>query len=161
MTCRTRTLLIVVAIAISAAGCTSAPAEQPAISSPPPVGAHDVEDAGEVVIPPTADPNSQSSALEAAATIMEAFARPELDPDEWMDAMYPLLTQAGADAYIGTDPSRIPELQLTGTGHIIEGSTEVALIVEVPTTAGPYLVSLSRPSIDSNWLADRIRPAVP
>lgn len=161
MTCRARTLLIVVAIAISAAGCTSAPNEQPGASPPPPVEVHDVEDAGEVEIPPIAAPSSQNSALEAAAIVMEAFARPELAADEWMDAMYPLLSQAGADAYIGTDPSRIPELQLTGGGRVIEGSTEVSLIVEVPTTVGPYLVSLSRPSTDSNWLADRIRPSVP
>lgn len=158
MTARARALMIAAAIALTAAGCTPTTGEVPTGASPSPMA---VEDAGVVEIPPTAAAEAQRTALEAATAVMTAFARSELGADEWMDAMYPLLSQAGADAYIGTDPSRIPAHQVTGEGRVVEGSTEVALIVEVPTDAGLYLVSLSRTSTSGDWLADRIRPASP
>ena len=108
---------------------------------------------------PEADANSQAAAISAAEKVVTAFGRPGLDYQTWINGLYPLLTQTGAAAYEDTDPANVPVHQVTGSGTILPGSTNVALIVKVPTDAGPYTVSLSRPGSTAPWLADRIRPA--
>ncbi|PVW03017.1 hypothetical protein DEA06_14750 [Microbacterium sp. Gd 4-13] len=108
---------------------------------------------------PEATENSQSAAIVAAERAVTAFARPDLRYDAWIAGLYPQLTQAGATAYEDTDPANVPVRQVTGPGTILPASTEVALIVQVPTDAGPYNISMSRPGPDAPWLADRIRPA--
>lgn len=108
---------------------------------------------------PEAETSSQSDAITAAETVMTTFGQPTLDASTWMNNLYPLLTQTGAAAYEGTDPAQVPVQQVTGAGTIVEGSTDVALIVQIPTDAGLYNVSLSRTGPSMPWLADRIRPA--
>jgi hypothetical protein len=125
-------------------------------SSPNPTPPRD--DATVIPVPEAGD-NSRKSAVAAAEKVVATFAQPTLDAETWMNNLYPLMTQAGAAAYEGTDPAKVPVHQVTSAGTILDGSTEVALIVEVPTDAGPYNVSLSRTGPDAPWLADRIRPA--
>lgn len=108
---------------------------------------------------PEAGANSQAAAISVAEKVVTAFARPGLDYQTWINGLYPLLTQTGAAAYEDTDPGNVPVHQVTGAGTILPGSTNVALIVKVPTDAGSYTVSLSRPGSTAPWLADRIRPA--
>lgn len=108
---------------------------------------------------PEAGADSQAAAITAAVEALTAYARPGVSYQEWIDGLYPHLTQAGAAAYEDTDPALIPVSQVTGAGMILPASTEVALIVQVPTDAGLYNVSLSRTGTDAAWLADRIRPA--
>lgn len=108
---------------------------------------------------PEADTNSQAAAISAAEKVVTTFGRPNLDYQTWINGLYPLLTQTGAAACEDTDPANVPVHQVTGAGTIMPGSTNVALIVTVPTDAGPYTVSLSRQSSTAPWLADRIRPA--
>jgi hypothetical protein len=117
------------------------------------------EDDATVVPVPEAAGTSQEAAIAAAENAVAAFGRPDLPYQEWINGLYPLMTQTGAAAYEGTDPQNVPVHQVTGAGSILDGSTEVALIVQVPTDAGTYNVSLSRASADAPWLADRIRPA--
>lgn len=59
----------------------------------------------------------------------------------------------------GTSPSNIPVTAVTGTPAVLEASTDVATLVEVPTDAGAYIVTLVRGSTEEPWLAERIRPA--
>ena len=108
---------------------------------------------------PEAGANSQAAAISVAEKVVTAFGRPGLDYQTWINGLYPLLTQTGAAAYADTDPANVPVHQATGAGTILPGSTNVALIVKVPTDAGPYTVSLNRQGSTAPWLADRIRPA--
>ena len=95
----------------------------------------------------------------AAATVaLETFAQPDLDYDTWWAQMLPLITEQAGIAYANTDPAQIPVRQVTGAGTVLEGSTEVSLIVQLPTDAGLYNVTLTRAGVDAPWLADRIRP---
>ena len=113
-----------------------------------------------VVIPvPDASGTSQADAIAAAEAVVAAFGQPTLAYQDWINGLYPLMTQTGAAAYEDTDPQNVPVRQRTAGGTILDGSTEVALIVQVPTDAGLYNVSLSRSSAEAPWLADRIRPA--
>jgi hypothetical protein len=116
-------------------------------------------DAGEVAQAPEADRESQAAALDAATLALETFARTDLDYDTWWAELLPMLTEQAGVAYEGTDPAEIPVHKVTGPGVVLEGSTEVSLIVQLPTDAGPYNVTLTRPSAAAAWLADRIRPA--
>ncbi len=146
-------------------GCVPAPPSQAPPAAPsaeataPSPGSTASADDAEVVPAPEAADSSRQEAIAAATKVMEAFARPQMDADEWWRAMLPLLSQKGAYAYEGTDPAQIPVTEVTGAGIILDGSTEVLLIVEVPTDAGPYNVTLTRPDSSSPWLAERIRPA--
>jgi hypothetical protein len=134
---------------------TGTPTTPSAVASPNPSPPGD--DA--TVIPvPEAEASSKATAIAAAEKVVAAFGKPDLPYQQWIDGLYPLMSQTGAAVYEGTDPQNVPVHQVTGTGRILEGSTDVALIVEVPTDAGPYNVSLSRSSPDAAWLADRIRP---
>ncbi|MBX3196392.1 MAG: hypothetical protein KF727_15005 [Microbacteriaceae bacterium] len=118
-------------------------------------------DAGEVTPAPEAAGTSQQDAIAAATKVMETFARPQLSAEEWWRAMLPLLSQQGAHAYEGTDPAEIPVTAVTGPGQVLEASTEVLLIVQLPTDAGLYNITLTRSDASSPWLAERIRPAQP
>lgn len=151
--------------ALALAGCggtataplgTSSPSvtsTNPANPSPPP-------DTGATAASvPEAGTDSQAAAIAAAEKALTAYARPDLSYTDWINGLYPYLTQAGAAAYQDTDPSRVPVRHVTGPGTILPASTDVSLIVQVPTDVGLYNVSLSRPSATAPWLADRIRPA--
>lgn len=152
-------------LALTLGGCVDA-GPSPAPTSPAPTdhGLPSTDptqpiDDGEVIPAPEAGETSQQDAIAAAAKVMETFARPHLAADEWWTAMLPLLSQQGAHAYEGTNPAEIPATTVTGAGTLLEGSTEVSLIVQVPTDAGPYNITLTRRDANSPWLAERIRPA--
>ena len=157
------------AVLLTLSGCasganTSANTPLPSSSStgsPSTTGPNPTPPVGDPTVAPVpeASETSQAAAIDAAEKVVTAFGRPDLPYQAWMDGLYPLMTQAGAAAYEDTDPTNVPVHQVTGDGKILDGSTEVALIVQVPTDAGLYNVSLSRTSADAPWLADRIRPA--
>lgn len=149
-----------------ASGTTAAPAVAPSTSassapstpSGTAVPGAPTDDASVIPVP-EAGTDSRADAITAAEKVVATFGQPTLDATTWMKNLYPLLTQTGAAAYEGTDPAKVPVHQVTGAGIILDGSTEVALIVQVPTDAGLYNVSLSRTGASASWLADRIRPA--
>ncbi len=138
-----------------ATGASNSPASSRPTSSANPSAPKDDATAAPV---PEADTNSQAAAISTAEKVVTAFGRPGLDYQTWINGLYPLLTQTGAAAYEDTDPANVPVHQVTGAGTIMPSSTNVALIVTVPTDAGLYTVSLSRQSSTAPWLADRIRP---
>jgi hypothetical protein len=153
-------LVVSLALVVTLSGCidsTSNTTAPPATSTGTPTTPSAAD--GPNPSPPGDEASSQIAAIAAAEKAVATFGQPDLPYRQWIDGLYPLMSQAGAAAYEGTDPQNVPVHQVTGPGRILEGSTDVALIVEVPTDAGPYNVSLSRSSTDAAWLADRIRPA--
>ncbi|TDW26993.1 hypothetical protein [Cryobacterium psychrophilum] len=158
------------AVVLALTGCTAqtapaAPTSNPATtrtSAPSPSHtseAGSLTDEATVAPIPEAGPDGQAAAITAAEKTVTTFAQPTLDASTWINNMYPLLTQRGARAYEGTDPAQIPVRRVTGPGRVVDGSTDVALIVQVPTDAGIYNVSLSRTDASAVWLAEQIRPA--
>lgn len=108
---------------------------------------------------PEAQPDSEVTALAAAENVLAAFARPTLSEEEWWNQLVPLLSQKGAVAYEYTLPANIPVTEITGPGEILEGASDVIILVQLPTDDGPYIVTLTRGSVDEPWLAERVRPA--
>lgn len=174
---RQRTALIVtpiiLAAALSLAACSTSPGQDPApaesngsyASAAPSQSsgdqAHsDEEEEDHPSVPvPEANAASQTDAIAAATAALTAFARPSLPEEQWWNELLPLLSQKGAVAYEGTLPSNIPVTAVTGAAVVLDASTDVATLVEVPTDAGPYIVTLVRGSTAERWLAERIRPA--
>lgn len=164
---------IILAGALTLAACSTSPADGPtsvpsagpsASAAPNPSAdehAHsDAEEHDHPSVPiPEANPTSQGDALTAATAAVAAFARPSIPEEQWWNELLPLLSQKGAVAYEGTLPSNIPVTTVTGSAVVLDASTDVATLVEVPTDAGPYIVTLVRGSTDEPWLAERIRPA--
>lgn len=173
---RQRTTLIATPIilvaALTLAGCTTSAGTTPTVmaTAPSASGApsqgnddHDHGDEEEHEHPsvpiPEANPTSQTDAVAAAAAAVTAFARPSLPEEQWWNELLPLLSQKGAVAYEGTLPSNISVTAVTGAGVVLDASTDVATLVQVPTDAGAYIVTLVRGSTKEPWLAERIRPA--
>lgn len=166
---------IAIAAILSLAGCASTSADDGApdvhpssSSSAAPTASEGSDESGHVdggeddhpsVPVPEAAPESQTDALVAATAALTAFARPSMPEQQWWAELLPLLSQKGAVAYEGTLPSNIPVSAVTGTPAVLEASTDVATLVEVPTDAGAYIVTLVRGSTEEPWLAERIRPA--
>lgn len=158
-------LIVAIATATALAGCIEqGPGPSPSPTKSLPAGLPSTAptapvDAGEVTAAPEAGGDSQQKAIAAAIKVMQTFAQPQLSADKWWAQMLSLLSQQGGVAYEGTDPSQIPAHQVTGDGTVLPGSTEVSLIVQMPTDAGLYNITLTRPDASAPWLADRIRPA--
>ena len=149
-------LLAAVAISALLSSCVPAPTLGEPVASPSSSSAP--ADDAVVEIPAEAGPATEQAAIAAALAGLTAYAQPDLDADAWMEGMYPHLTQQGAEAYLGTDPGRIPVRQVISAGTVLEGSTEVALIVQFETDAGIYNVSMSRAGSEAPWLAARLQP---
>jgi len=172
---RQRTTLIatpiILVIALSLAGCSTPPAQGPAPAESSESNASgapsqssdsqgDEEEEEHPSVPvPEANAASQTDAIAAATAALTAFARPSLPEGQWWNELLPLLSQKGAVAYEGTLPANIPVTAVTGAAVVLDASTDVATLVEVPTDAGAYIVTLVRGSTTEPWLAERIRPA--
>ncbi len=159
-------LPLTIAAAITLTACTTQPnhqepgpaATQAATSDPSASSTPSVYDDATTQPAPAATKAAESSAVTAADTVMTTYAQPSLSPEAWAQQMTPLLSQSGAIAYEGQDPTTIPATKITGDGTILPGATNVALTVLVPTDAGDYTVALSRSGDSAPWLADEIRP---
>ena len=157
--------------AVALTGCVDTTGEPPdppqptsSSSSPTPPQQEDgtdlPSDDGEVIPIPEAGSDTQAAATAAAENVVTTFGQPTLDAAAWLKQMTPLLSPTGYEAYTGTDPAQIPVTEVTGPGRVLPASTDVSLIVEVPTNAGVYNVTLTRSYVSAPWLAGRIRPAL-
>lgn len=170
MTTRSLTITAAAALASGAlllAGCTPTQGDEaarPSITATPgPTKTFapdqpEVSDDQELVDEPAAAEESKTDAAAAAEAVVTAFARPDLPEAEWWNGLLPHLSQEGATAYEGTLPSNIPVTAVTGDATVLEGATDVIVLVAVPTDAGPYIVTLTRSDALQPWLAERIRP---
>lgn len=162
-----------IAAALLLSGCNAGPTSDPggqgpllsSITTPKPSATFhpdqpEVHDDQELVDPPEVGADSSAAAIAAAERVMTTFARPTLPETQWWNELLPLLSQAGAHAYEGTLPENIPATAVTGAGTLIDGATDVMMLVEVPTDAGDYIVTLARSDAAQPWLAERIRPVV-
>lgn len=90
---------------------------------------------------------------------MKTFAQPQLSADDWWAQMLPYLANREVWPEREHRPRANPRSQVTGAAIVLADSTDVSLIVQVPTDVGPYNITLTRPNASAPWLADRIRPA--
>jgi hypothetical protein len=127
-------------------------------AAPQPTSPDGLSDGVDIPTATAPDETSTAAAVTVAEKLITAYARPGTDKQTWIDGLYPYLTQQGGTAYATVDPAKIPVSQVTGAGSLVDGATEYALLVKVPTNVGDYVVSLTRKAPTDAWLADRITP---
>ena len=157
MTSRPLAIFFLAVLALSGCGSTTAGSS---VSVPPPTSPSTPQPTGgtEGDLLPTTSPEEEAAAAQAAVRVVQTFGQPELTPEAWMEAMYPVLSTKGATAYLHTDPANIPVTAVVGKPTVLTGLTATYAIVDVPTDAGLYTVTLTRDDDNSPWLAERIRP---
>lgn len=156
------------------AGCAQPAVTQPEANNDPSIGAFEARplpsplptapDGDVVAEDPAAEPSptwdaaSRTAAVENAAAVMAAFARPQADERAWWAELAPLLTLSGQDAYAFVDPANVPARQVTGEPVVVDESSGWLARVQVPTDVGVYDLLLVREDGASPWLAEQITP---
>ncbi len=87
---------------------------------------------------------------------MTAYALPDLSARAWWAGLRPYLTADAQAAYAGTDPARIPTVAVTGPARLTPASSPSLARVTIPTSAGSYLLLLTRGTYRREWLVTRI-----
>ena len=114
--------------------------------------------ASPVPVEPEWDEDSRAAAVAKAEVLMDAFARPELNEDDWWSGLAPLLSAEARLTYSAVDPANIPARRDNGTGKLLDETSAYIAWVRVPTDVGTYAVVLSRDSATSAWQGERITP---
>lgn len=103
------------------------------------------------------DPEAARQATERGAAFMRAYGRTDLPQDQWWTGVSGYFSPEARRAYAAADVTNIPPLRVAAnTAELAEASTPYRAQVEVPTSAGTYLISLVRS--DADWLVERATP---
>lgn len=89
---------------------------------------------------------------------MTRFARPSMPAKKWWDELSPLLSAQARTDYAYTDPANVPATKVTGKPSLADLDSVHVRIVQVPTDAGTYSITLSRSELDPDWVVERIAP---
>lgn len=120
----------------------------PATSAPPPstdaTGTDHTEADPYTPGPPT---EGEHDAVTIAVEFATRFARPQagVTPQQWWTQVAALMTSQAQSDYRDIDPATIPYTAVTGAGAIQPSGadhSDLVTLVQVPTTAGTYLVHL-------------------
>lgn len=102
-------------------------------------------------------PGAGRDAVQAARLVVSTWAHPELLAEEWWADLEPLLSTSAREAYGYTDPSVIPDLQVTSARVVPAlSSGQTFAVVDVRTSLGVVRVNLTRASAKSGWVMDRM-----
>lgn len=148
-------------------GCTTSgdPAADPAAttsaspsSSAPTMPSSTDEGAIEATPLPSTAPAGARTPLDLTIAAMTAFIDHTVTPEVWYERLAGYLSQAGQQAYYGTDPAEVPAKALTGQPSLLTAETTSYLVTTVmPTDVGPYTLLMSR-APDGSWQVERITP---
>lgn len=108
-----------------------------------------------------ADPDSDKAAVDAAAKVMAAYADVSKPKDAWFQALAPLITTAWAQDAQYIQPSRLPVRKLTTGPSVMPAAVPDGhqIRVKFGTSAGDWVVIMTRASAGAPWLASDVQPA--
>lgn len=113
------------------------------------------DEAAEPFAPATWDTAAEQGALAAGQSVMQAWFDP-VPAQQWWAQLGPLMNVNGAAIYATVDPELIAPATLTGDPSVTAAPSPYYAEISVPTTAGVYVVSLTRDSQGAAWLAERL-----
>ncbi|WP_232679429.1 hypothetical protein [Nocardioides sp. R-C-SC26] len=99
---------------------------------------------------------SEELAVDAATRVLGAWSQPARGYRDWWDALSPMLTPGGRQAYAYTDPQKVPVLGDLATSDVRMSAAGTTATVYFETSAGRYGVDLSWKSSAGEWLANRV-----
>ncbi|KAA1425116.1 hypothetical protein FE697_004360 [Mumia zhuanghuii] len=94
-------------------------------------------------------------ATESASRIVVLWARPDVKIEDWAAELRPAMSTVGVSTLSFMDPSILEPAKPEGDARVLSGSDAHARVA-VPTTAGEYLVTMSRDASGTAWLVDRV-----
>lgn len=104
----------------------------------------------------TWDTPAQAAAITRAEGFMRAFTRTDLPAPRWWAGVTGFLTPQAASDFQGTDPAQVTASHLTGPGAILTQTAGVVAVVDLPTGAGTYQVTMTRAGADQPWLVSLV-----
>lgn len=164
-------VLVIALVVLGASGCTSRPgpptpppsaAAPPAAGQPPATATtgpspEALDGPAPASIPSaTWDAPAQGAAITRAEGFMRAFTRTDLPAAQWWAGVTGFLTPQAASDFQGTDPAQISAGHLTGPGAILTQTAGVVAVVDLPTGAGTYQVTMTRTGADQPWLVSLV-----
>jgi hypothetical protein len=146
---------------------TSRPAPSivvPQHSTPPPstgsatASSGDASAATEQLSVDPADGNPSAAAADTAAAFVAAWARPDLDADEWTAGVRPLVTtELWSTGLSMTDPASTPAVTVRGEPRQVGMNAEEA-VFDVPTSGARVRIHLTRGADEGAWLVSGVEP---
>ncbi|WP_028471528.1 hypothetical protein [Nocardioides alkalitolerans] len=103
----------------------------------------------------TAPPQAQD-AVTVAGQWLELWARPQVGYAQWWADLEPLMTPAGQQAYVATDPTLVPALEILDAGTLDPQTVDTSAVVRFTTGQGVFKVRLSRTGSQAGWKVGRV-----
>jgi hypothetical protein len=120
----------------------------------------DVEPVPTAVLPePEWNDGSRATAVATAEQTVAALVQTSLPPDQWLAGLLPWLEPEEAADWEWVDPANVVGQQVTGPGALVEEVSGFVAVVDVPTDAGPWHVTVATDA-DGNWLVRDLLPPV-
>jgi hypothetical protein len=100
-----------------------------------------------------------ASGYERAVAFLRAFAATDQDSSAWWAGIQPLLSQSAAEDYSYVDPAEVPTFEVQPASvRELPGGSSALVQVQVATSRGDYVVTLTRTSSTEPWLVSRCDP---
>ena len=106
---------------------------------------------------PTHDQTSRSAAVTTAEGCVAALVQ-TVPYDQWWDGLSAWLEPDLAQSWSWTDPANVVGTVVTGPGVVVEDVSAWVLLVDVPTDAGPWHVTVARDDHGSWAVRDLVPP---
>lgn len=139
----------------SPSGTGTSPSEE-AVEDASPTVAPEHPDPSEPASPlPTWDTAATERAQERAVAFVRALVRTDLSEQDWYAGIRGFLSEEAQEKYRTVDPRNVPSTEITGEAALVDDSSVFLAIVEVPTAAGVFAVTLSRSEANQDWAVER------
>lgn len=103
--------------------------------------------------------HDRADACQRAVEFLTAFSATDRDTASWWAGLQPLLDPAAAQDYSYVDPSEVAPFTVEPTAAAeLPGGSSVLIQVQVSTSIGDYIVTLSRTGVRDPWLISRADP---
>lgn len=129
--------------------------DEPTSSAPPPSDVNTAIEGGPMPGPISAD--ETEAARTVAHDCVAAFAAQNLTQEQWWSGFSAYLTPEAQSVWQYTDATKVPATTVTGDVTVVD-SDENAVVCEVPTDAGIYVVTVYRDDPTVPWLISDLTP---
>lgn len=97
-----------------------------------------------------------ASGYERAVAFLRALAATNQDSSAWWAGIQPLLSPSAAEDYSYVDPAEVPTFEVQPSSvRELPGGSSALVQVQVATSRGDYVVTLTRTSSTDPWLVSR------
>lgn len=111
----------------------------------------------EAGVPAVWDESSRVAARELAVHAVGAWVNVDDGEDVWRSGLAAWLSPDALAYYAAVDPRNIAAAEITGEPQLVDEDSPELAVVEVPTSAGIYEVTMNRVEAADPWAVQRVR----